>query len=257
MLSVLSSSLETRFIGPGEIALSNCRQEVGAEQREIDLYIYIDESGIFSNPEAREHVVSAVAAIAIPEAEHDQLMEKLDQMTTPWGFSSTNELKGRKLDEKQVSKIVTLLTRFDVVLVACIVDLGIHEDDEISTHKMGQAGGVTSKLTPEHHPNLVKEVHQLADRIRALTDQLYLQAVALTEVVSRVIQACTLQYSQSNPAELAAFRWRLDAKADAKTEYEQVWSMIVKPILQSKSISVVGFQVPRDLGCRARFGVIG
>ena len=200
------------------------------------MYIYIDESGIFRNPMERDNLVSSVAALAIPESVHDEIIEKFVELTSRWDTGSTKELKGSSLDEDQVSQIVTLLDRFDVILVPCLVDLGLHTEEDVTAHKYGQADGVTRKLTSDHHPNLVSEAKELADRILSLPDQLYLQAVTLTEAVSRMIQASTLRYSQSNPAELAAFRWRLDAKDEGQTEYEEVWSMTVMPLLQSKSI---------------------
>jgi len=220
------------------------------------MYIYIDESGIFRNPQGRDNLVSSVATLAIPESVHDELLDKFKALTSSWNEDSTEELKGSSLDEHQISQIVTLLGRFDVILAPCLVDLGLQTEDDVSAHKNGQAKGVTNKLTPKHHPNVISEANTLADRIRSLPNQLYVEAVALTEAVSAIIQASLLHFSQSNPDELAAFRWRIDAKDESQTEYEEVWSMIVKPLLQSKSIrEPFIFLREGDYSSFERFGV--
>ncbi|MCP4903215.1 MAG: DUF3800 domain-containing protein [bacterium] len=206
------------------------------------MYVYVDESGIFCNPKGRQHTVSCVTSLSVPEAGHGTLLNQFDRLIGKWR-KGTNELKGSKLDEQQVSQVVELLRRFDVVLNTCTIDLGLHEDHHVTSHKLDQAAKVTALLSPDHHPNLVRQVRELADRLRALPNQLYLQALLLTELVFSQIRTTTLYFCQTDPAALGAFRWRIDAKSSKQTEYEDVWGLIVMPLLQSRFIRTPGIRL--------------
>jgi hypothetical protein len=72
--------------------------------------------------------------------------------------------------------------------------------------------------------------------MKALPNQLYVQAVTLTEVVNKVIRTSTLYYAQRIPSTLGRFKWRIDAKNVVITKYEQLWKEIVSPFLQSMSL---------------------
>lgn len=116
------------------------------------------------------------------------------------------------------------------------MDMNLSEDADIDCHKAMQAEGITGNLTEEHHPNLVKEVWENRRLLEQMPQQLYAQAVALTEVVWNAFQNGQLFFCQRYPGELARFRWVIDAKGkDRITDYEKWWRQSVMPLVQSRS----------------------
>jgi hypothetical protein len=71
-----------------------------------------------------------------------------------------------------------------------------------------------------------------------MAPQLYVQSVLTFELVAIVLRHATLYYAQRMPRELEFFRWVIDAK-DARqvTPWEEWWSLVVMPMLQSKFLS--------------------
>ena len=79
---------------------------------------------------------------------------------------------------------------------------------------------------------------ELANRIRALNDQLYLQGTAMFELIWQVMEHATTYHAQRQSTELSAFHWIIDAKDKGRaTEWETLWSDIVMPVLQTRSIT--------------------
>ena len=66
---------------------------------------------------------------------------------------------------------------------------------------------------------------------------LYVQAILTIELIANVLQKATLYYAQRKPNELGRFKWVIDAKDEAITPYEDLWSKIVLPFLESRSLS--------------------
>lgn len=200
------------------------------------MYIYIDESGIFANPTGKKHSVSCVAALVMPEQYQKYIFKRFKHLKVSWGIGS-GEPKGSKLNEEQIAYVISILNDYDVFVTACGIDIGIHTDDQITTHKQRQTENITKHVTPEHHPNLVRQLEELRERYYQLSNQLYAQSVLLTVLVQSVIQIATLYYCQRNPFTLSCFRWVIDAKDDNLTNYEDIWSSVVMPFCESKSLS--------------------
>lgn len=199
------------------------------------MHIYVDESGIFANPAKKDMTVSCMAALVIPEPFQKYIFKRFKYLKSNWGMGCI-EPKGSRLDKKQVSQIVSVLSRYDVIVSACCIDMGLHSDAHILVHKQGQANAMTKNLTPKHHPNLVRQLEELAVRIEQLPNQLYVQLCVLSELVDSVIRVTTLYYCQRVPSTLSSFRWVIDAKGGKVCEYEDLWSTIVMPMLQSSSL---------------------
>ncbi len=205
------------------------------------MYIYIDESGIFANPDNKDIAVSCIAALIIPEPFQKYIFKRFKHLKSSWGVGS-GELKGSSLDEKQVSWVVSVLADYDIILKACVIDLGLHTNAQILKHKQERAGAITKNLTPEHHPDLICELQELKKRVLRISNQLYVQSVVLTKLVEEVVRVSTLYYCQRIPTTLSSFKWAIDAKGHKLTEYEDIWTLIVSLILQS-----VSFTYPLDV----------
>ena len=196
------------------------------------MYIYIDESGIFSNPNNKLVSVYCIAALIIPERYQKEIFSKFSNVLRSWGITN-NKIKGNKLSENQVSGVVNLLCQYDVIVKAVMIDMGLHLDWQVSGHKKLQAARLLAHITPEHKPKLVQELKDLKTRVENLSNQLYVQSVLLTELISEAIRTSTLYYCQRIPETLGQFNWVIDAKDDKLTEYENTWSTLILPFTQT------------------------
>ena len=200
------------------------------------MYIYVDESGIFANPSGKDKAISCVAALVMPEQYQKYIFKRFKHLKVSWGIGS-GEPKGSKLSEEQIAYVISILNDYDVFVTACGIDIGMHTDDQITTHKQGQAANITKHVTPEHHPNLVRQLEELGERYLQLSNQLYVQSALLTVLVQSVFRIAILYYCQRDPFTLSHFRWVIDAKADNLTNYEDLWSTVVMPFCESNSLS--------------------
>lgn len=196
------------------------------------MYIFIDESGNFVVP-SKPHAVSCIAALVVPEPFAATLFRKFRKAIRPWKLQA-KEVKGSKLDEQQMATVFKLMRRFDVLVVAVCMDMGLHTEASIDIHKNGQADVFQKKATEVMYPEMKHSLEDLAARIRALPNQLYAQSIVLTELVGEVFSASTLYYAQRIPSTLGSFKWRVDAKDRRTTEYEELWMKIVLPLFQAK-----------------------
>ncbi len=200
------------------------------------MLIFIDESGNFARP-STSHRVSCVVALLIPETFAATLFRKFRRLVRPWRQGRA-EVKGSELSETQMALVLTLLRRFDVIAFADCIDVGLHSDEGIQTHKSEQGDALDRSAARVTSPTLSGQIRDLANRVRGLPNQLWAQAVVLTEVVDRVVRHGPLYYAQRIPATLGAFRWRIDAKGSDVTPYERLWADIVKPVMQTRSLEV-------------------
>ena len=90
------------------------------------------------------------------------------------------EIKGSKLNENQISLVISMLCKHDVIVKACIIDMGLHLESQITKHKINQAKAIIENVTSKFHPNFVKGLNDLKARLEKLSNQLYVQAVMLT-----------------------------------------------------------------------------
>lgn len=199
------------------------------------MYIFIDESGGFQVPvKAKPHAISCVAALVIPENFAKTLFTKFRRIIRPWKGSG-REVKGSQLTEEQVATILKLLKRFDVIVIAACLDMGLHTKAGIEAHKNEQAECFL-EAAQGTKPEMRRDLEDLSARIRALSNQLYAQAMVLNEVVRKTYLSSTLYYVQRIPSTLGSFKWRVDAKDTAITNYEKLWMKIVLPALQTHSL---------------------
>jgi len=147
-----------------------------------------------------------------------------------------DKIKGRSLNEPEIAALIQLLSPYDVVLEVAAIDMQMQAADGIAEHKLRQATNLTKNLDSRFSEQFTKSVLEIRQRLERLPNQLYTQACVTWELISNVLQKATLYYAQRKPAELAAFRWYVDAKEKKRiSEYDDLWSLLVRPMLQSKS----------------------
>src|SRR6267378_3032276 len=115
------------------------------------MYVFIDEAGNFQAP-TPGHKISCIAALVVPEPFAATLFRKFRKTVAPW-LGSAREVKGSQLDERRVAAIVKLLRRFDVLVFAACVDMGVHTQGMIDAHKHGQADSFLRAITKETSPD--------------------------------------------------------------------------------------------------------
>jgi hypothetical protein len=199
------------------------------------MYVFIDESGGFQVPR-RSNQVSCVAALVIPEPFARTLFRKV-RRSLSWWRTDGREVKGSQLDERKMAELIRIVRRFDVLLVSVAIDMGLHTDAGISSHRHQQVTTIRASVTPTMNARLREWVDRMASRMDALPNQLYVQSVLLTTLIQAIMETATLYYAQRIPRTLGAFVWRVDAKDVALTDYEKMWSDVVGPILQTRSLS--------------------
>jgi hypothetical protein len=80
---------------------------------------------------------------------------------------------------------------------------------------------ITKDLTPEHYPELVKEVWDLRRLLERMPRQLYIQSRLLSELVCSASEETALYFAQRRPREIGRFEWTIDAKDPRRiTSYE-------------------------------------
>jgi len=199
------------------------------------MHIFIDESGTFSSPGTA--AVSAVGALVVPDRRLPYLLKRYAGLR-PSLPQEKGEVKGRLLSEEQVGQVVSLLKNKGAFFEVVTTDMSLNTKEAVDTHKRGQAHGITKNLTDEHQPTLVAESWKLREQLEAMAPQLYVQSVLTFELVAIVLRHATLYYAQRMPRELEFFRWVIDAKGVRQvTPWEEWWSLVVMPMLQSKYLS--------------------
>jgi len=196
--------------------------------------IYIDEAGVFVVPSKDKCCVSCVGGLAIPTRETEAVFAEFAALKESWGIGAS-EIKGSKLLEPQVSSLISMLRKHDVVFHIIAIDMNAQNNKGLASHRSLQGQSLTKNLTPEHKPGLVEGVHNLKKELEALNLQLYVQAVCTMELLTDLLQTITLYYVQRVPAELGSFQWYVDAKDREITPYEKLWTTIVLPMQQSRS----------------------
>jgi hypothetical protein len=73
----------------------------------------------------------------------------------------------------------------------------------------------------------------IADAIRRMPNQLFLQAFLVIELVLKIIEESTLYYVQRLPEELGDIAWTIDRKNRTITEMEETWSTVILPMSES------------------------
>jgi len=197
------------------------------------MHIFIDESGNFVLPEVVKSKISSVTSLTIPDEYLEEVNNKFLSLRRYWGCN--DEVKGSQLSEKQISDVILLLRKYDVLVEIICLDVGTHSKEGVKKYKEVQANKLLEHLTDDHHENMVVQLHEYKDRMICLPNQLFLQAMASIQLIKRILKHSTVYYSQHMPKELGEFNWTIDAKNPNvdKTDYEELWSTLLMPILET------------------------
>jgi hypothetical protein len=199
------------------------------------MHIYIDESGIFSNPANKDNVACCIAALAVPTTKKKELFKQFKTLTRKWR-DKNGEVKGSKLDEPQIASIIALLRKFDVILELVVIDLGLHTEEEITKYKELQVNSMIGDIPPDHIPEVLKRAQEIQRVFAGLSNQLVIQANLMFLLIPRILYHMILYYARRIPEELQWFYWMVDAKNESKNAYEDAWSTALYPVMEGQSL---------------------
>lgn len=195
--------------------------------------IYIDEAGLFVVPPSGWHSYSLVLALIIPSAHEDDLFYEFLRLRDDWPVKGI-EIKGSSLDEKQTAQVIELLLRHDVLVHFIGLDMATHHHVLVENFKRLQADQLVAHITPEHNPSMVRSLQEMADKIRKMPNQLFLQAFLTMHLLLETVQDATLYYVQRMPEELEDISWTIDRKDRTTiTQMEEMWSTLFMPISET------------------------
>jgi hypothetical protein len=198
--------------------------------------IYIDESNIFK-AEHKAHSISCVAALIIPDSIESALFDAFNQWkllpSLQLKKDTVGEIKGSKLDENDISSLLLLLSKFDILIEAVCIDMGVTTDIEVNQYKKEMADSFSKSQTGEK-----LNIQFSKDIFMSLSNPLFLEGLLLCKLINKVLKTTVPYYAQRFPQQLGSFDWFIDAKDKyIITEYEKILTHIVKPLLQSISFN--------------------
>lgn len=199
---------------------------------------YIDESGTFVPAHEGLTSVSVVGALVVPSINRHKLFSKYEKLRKSLPKDSKGEVKGSKLDETQVGKIIDLLKKNDCIFEGSLIDMRRETLESIISHRDKQAKKITEHLTDEFHPDASARVWELRRTLEATPPQLYVQSTISSQVICQLICLLPTYFVQRWPSDLQDFHWIIDGKgAENVTSHEQWWEQTICPLLQSRSVT--------------------
>jgi hypothetical protein len=198
------------------------------------MHIFLDESGPFLPLEGAKERVSLVGGLVLPTyrladiyGEYLALRPRLRLVK--------GEPKGSAQGEDEVAAVISLLRRHDVLFEAICIDVGFHSVRDITEFQRMQADLVAAAPHRDDSAQTIAISSELAQTMRGLPPQLFIQCMLYIEVVDRLIRRAPLYYVQREPRELGTFAWVVDRKGVRVTPFENLWQQIILPFLQDRS----------------------
>lgn len=205
------------------------------------MHIFIDESGSFSGVGHEGSAVSAVGALILDDAFMPKLFRRYERLRINLPKNKAGEVKGSKLDEKQVAAVVDLLRRNGAVFRPAFIDMADHVTDDIAKHRAKRIESLSANLSKDHQPELRAGIAKLQKRMAAFPDPLYVQMVLTIDLLLHVMEEMVNYHAQRNPKALEIFHWVIDAKhPNQVTDWEDWWSTTVVIWLQAISLARPG-----------------
>jgi hypothetical protein len=177
--------------------------------------------------------ISMIGALIVPDSRKSSLEREYGKIRRALP-TENGEVKGKRLSEADIAKLMPVLRHHDVIFEVAAIDLGIHTEEGIRRNQAERAAGMTNGLTENHHQSLVDAIWKARRELEGYSLQLNIQSAVIFGLIDRVLEHGTMYYSQRRPEELANFHWVIDAKGDNSipTPWEQWWTMFIKPALQ-------------------------
>jgi hypothetical protein len=194
------------------------------------MHIFIDESGNFITPPDDRFKVSCVAALVVPSTVLPMLSDDFLRLRDSWGGPPT-EIKGSKLNEVQIAEFIRILSKYEVFVEICALEMHGYTKEGLEAYRQGQADRLLQHLTSDHQESLVADVHETREQLLQVSLQLFVQMYALVGVMEHAVQTALIYYARRRPSELGEFKWFADGKGDAVTWTERLWHRLAIPFI--------------------------
>jgi len=176
------------------------------------------------------------AALVIPTPDIRRCKEALRKLKVKSGSKYSDEIKLKNSSEKDYLQFLNELSKTACTLYSVATDAGAQTASEIEFHRNHQANKIEEHKGKILLPEGVSAIENLADQVRDISAQLYLQLICQIELIYDVVSKSILYHVQRTPSQLNGFRWRIDEKASGKSNFERTLRTIIPPLLQSKSL---------------------
>jgi hypothetical protein len=197
------------------------------------MHIFLDESGTFSASNVAGSFC-VVAGYIVPERCYSKIRDIVRRFKLKAGFASSVEVKRRDVDERQYFSFLQELGEIDAIAVALATDSSYNGDPHL--HKAEQAEKISDQVSRMRTAEGAQLVSELANDVRRLSDQNYIELVLRSLLVWQIIQISTLYYVTRTPATLGSFRWKFDQKDLRRNHFETTFERLSGTLVQTMSI---------------------
>jgi len=198
--------------------------------------IYIDESGTFVNA-SKVGAWNAVAALAVPEAADEKIVQLLSQLRVANGHEAEKETKLNELTEDTYIQFIEKLSGLNVVVFSTATDAGLNTTNIVKEHQHHQVREVLRHIDKMKYEGGRQSVLLMASQLSKLPPQLYVQLLCQINLMFDVVSRVITYYVQRDSGSLAEFRWRVDQKNISRTDFEDAFEKLSPPLLQTRSMS--------------------
>lgn len=198
--------------------------------------LFIDESKLFIyTPKPNSWCV--VACYAVSDDDYIEAQNIIKELKISAGFDVRDEIKINDLSESQYIVFLKDLQKLGGTLYAVATDSGLNTPDVIHSHQVLQGDKIVEHKEKMKYEEGKKALENLKDRVLGLSSQLYVQLFCQLNLMARVINTVIPYYIQRDPRSLSRFKWRVDKKDITRTDFENVFEILIPRIIQSKSFT--------------------
>jgi len=198
------------------------------------MHIYVDESGVFSNPQSKPNVASVVAALTVPSTHKVKLFREFSVLAEDLP-TEDGEVKGRLLDEAQVESVVSLMRKFDCIVEINAIDIGLHTEDQLTRYQTEICNAVAGWATAERPEEFKRRVAEIAAALQKPKSPLFVESFLLMVLIPRILDISMNYYARRLPKELQSYHLVIDAKEKFVTDFERAWSIVIFPSVEHQS----------------------
>lgn len=203
----------------------------------LRMNIFIDEAGLFV-PSPNPSSFNVVGAYVASERSRKGIDALLAGLRRAAGVGVRDEVKLKHLDHNPelLRKFLLQLQHLDGVYYATLSDAHLDSAKVIAHHQREFVTSMRQDVAKMRCEGTKEMVSTLAEQLAGLSPQLYAQLYHQSGLIELVSHSAILYFVQRYPATLGAFRWRIDQKNTSKTVYEDAFSKIVPPLLQTRTM---------------------
>lgn len=207
------------------------------------MHVFIDESGSFVVPQQTgKHSLSFCAALVVPTQKLANLTIEFVRLTRPWR-DKDGEVKGKNLNEQQIDAVLQLYQKYDCMLEAVGIDLGLHTLSAVILYKNVTVSNLEKILEITLENDAGKKFEHYINTLKTAKAPLFVHSTLMEQLVENILKKYILIFSFKSPEELSDIQWYFDAKDLKLTAMENTWNNIFLGSIEYRSIQSPMFTV--------------